>query len=41
VHIYAEGSTEETSNELEAELRSLVEEALQSDGDDAEVRISS
>jgi mannose-1-phosphate guanylyltransferase/phosphomannomutase len=41
VHIYAEGSTEEASTELEEELRSLVEEVLQSDGDDAEVRISS
>jgi mannose-1-phosphate guanylyltransferase/phosphomannomutase len=41
VHIYAEGSNEQTSNELEAELRVLVEEALRSDGDEAEVRISS
>jgi mannose-1-phosphate guanylyltransferase / phosphomannomutase len=41
VHIYAEGANEQASNELEAELRSLVEEALQSDTGEAEVRISS
>jgi mannose-1-phosphate guanylyltransferase/phosphomannomutase len=41
VHIYAEGSNEQASNELEAELRALVEEALSSDADEAEVRISS
>ena len=31
VHIYAEGKTEETSAELEAELRGLVEEIMQSE----------
>jgi mannose-1-phosphate guanylyltransferase/phosphomannomutase len=41
VHIYAEGSSEQASNELEAELRSLVEEALQSEANGAEARISS
>jgi phosphomannomutase len=41
VHIYAEGSTEQASTELEAELRALVEEVLRSDGNEAEVRISS
>jgi mannose-1-phosphate guanylyltransferase / phosphomannomutase len=41
VHIYAEGSSEEASTELEAELRSLVEEVLQSDDGETEVRISS
>ena len=34
VHIYAEGSDEQASNELEGELRRLVEEALQ---DEAEI----
>jgi mannose-1-phosphate guanylyltransferase/phosphomannomutase len=29
LHIYAEGATDEDSNELEASLRSLVEEILQ------------
>jgi len=29
VHIYAEGSDDQASNELEKELRSLVEEVLQ------------
>ena len=34
VHIYAEGKTEESSLELEAELQALVEEIIQ--GDQAE-----
>ena len=34
VHIYAEGKTEESSLELEAELQALVEEIMQ--GDQAE-----
>jgi mannose-1-phosphate guanylyltransferase/phosphomannomutase len=37
VHIYAEGKTEEQSGELEAEVRELVEEIMQSEG--AEVRV--
>ena len=32
VHIYAEGATEEASIELEAELRGLVEEIMESEG---------
>jgi mannose-1-phosphate guanylyltransferase / phosphomannomutase len=36
LHIYAEGDTEEASNELEAELRSLVEEIMQ--GEEAPAR---
>jgi mannose-1-phosphate guanylyltransferase / phosphomannomutase len=32
VHVYAEGKTEEQSLELEAELRGMVEEIMQSDG---------
>ena len=34
VHIYAEGATEEASAELEAELRALVEEIMQTEGAD-------
>jgi mannose-1-phosphate guanylyltransferase / phosphomannomutase len=43
VHIYAEGKTEEESMELEAELRAMVEEIMQSDGVEAvaEDRVSS
>jgi mannose-1-phosphate guanylyltransferase/phosphomannomutase len=41
VHIYAEGSDEQVSNELEAELRSLVEEVLQEETEGSEARISS
>jgi mannose-1-phosphate guanylyltransferase / phosphomannomutase len=41
VHIYAEGSSEQASNDLEAELRSLVEEVLQQDTGEPEARISS
>ena len=40
IHIYAEGATEQGSNELEAELRGLVENVLQSDAEDTEARIS-
>ena len=32
VHIYAEGATEEASVELEAELRGLVEEIMETEG---------
>jgi phosphomannomutase len=32
VHIYAEGSTQEVSAELEAELRALVDEIMQAEG---------
>jgi mannose-1-phosphate guanylyltransferase/phosphomannomutase len=35
VHVYAEGKTEEQSLELEAELRGMVEEIMQSDGAEA------
>ena len=31
IHLYAEGETEESSAELEAEIRSLVEEIMQSE----------
>jgi mannose-1-phosphate guanylyltransferase/phosphomannomutase len=41
VHIYAEGSSEQASNELESELRSLVEEVLHTEAPEPEVRISS
>jgi mannose-1-phosphate guanylyltransferase/phosphomannomutase len=41
IHIYAEGSTEQVSNDLEAELRTLVEDVLQRDAAEAEARISS
>jgi hypothetical protein len=33
VHIYAEGQDERTSNELEEELRRLVEEVLQQEAE--------
>jgi len=33
VHIYAEGQDERTSNELEEELRQLVEEVLQQEAE--------
>jgi mannose-1-phosphate guanylyltransferase/phosphomannomutase len=36
VHVFAEGDTQETSRELAAELRGLVEDAMQ--GDRAEAR---
>jgi mannose-1-phosphate guanylyltransferase/phosphomannomutase len=36
VHIYAEGKTEKASTELEAELRGLVEEIMQTEGVEAE-----
>jgi mannose-1-phosphate guanylyltransferase / phosphomannomutase len=35
IHIYAEGEDEQTSNDLEAELRSLVEDVLQHEGTEA------
>jgi mannose-1-phosphate guanylyltransferase / phosphomannomutase len=41
IHIYAEGADEQTSNELERELRSLVEDVLRRDAGEAEARISS
>jgi mannose-1-phosphate guanylyltransferase/phosphomannomutase len=41
VHIYAEGATEETSAELEAELRGMVEEIMQTEGADAPAGASS
>ncbi len=41
VHIYAEGDDEETSAELEQELRALVEEVLQQDGDVPQLSSSS
>jgi mannose-1-phosphate guanylyltransferase / phosphomannomutase len=41
VHIYAEGETEEDSVELEGELRALIENVLQKEGDPAEAPISS
>jgi mannose-1-phosphate guanylyltransferase / phosphomannomutase len=43
VHVYAEGKTEDDSNELEEELRELVEEIMQSEGAEtgAEARVSS
>jgi mannose-1-phosphate guanylyltransferase/phosphomannomutase len=39
VHIYAEGKTRERSAELEAELRALVEQIMQTEG--AETGVSS
>jgi len=33
MHIYAEGRDEEASNELERELRSLVEDVLEEEGE--------
>jgi mannose-1-phosphate guanylyltransferase/phosphomannomutase len=41
IHIYAEGADEQASNELEGELRSLVEDVLQHETGEAEARISS
>jgi mannose-1-phosphate guanylyltransferase/phosphomannomutase len=41
VHIYAEGETEKDSVELEGELRALIEELLQEEGEPAEAQISS
>jgi mannose-1-phosphate guanylyltransferase / phosphomannomutase len=41
VHIYAEGETEEGSVELEEELRALIENVLQKEGDPVEAPISS
>jgi mannose-1-phosphate guanylyltransferase / phosphomannomutase len=41
VHIYAEGADEEASTELEAELRGLVEEIMQSEGAEARSGVSS
>ena len=41
VHIYAEGATEEASLELEAELRALVEEIMESEGATAAAGASS
>jgi mannose-1-phosphate guanylyltransferase / phosphomannomutase len=41
VHIYAEGATEEGSAELEGEMRSLVEEIMESEGAAAAARASS
>jgi mannose-1-phosphate guanylyltransferase / phosphomannomutase len=41
IHIYAEGSSDEVSNELEDELRSLVEDVLQREVGETETQISS
>ena len=41
VHIYAEGETDEDSNELEGELRVLIEDVLQKEGEPVEEPISS
>jgi mannose-1-phosphate guanylyltransferase / phosphomannomutase len=41
VHIYAEGESEEDSVELEGELRALIEDVLQSEGEPAGAPISS
>ena len=41
IHIYAEGSTDEVSKELEEELRSLVEDVLQREVGETESQISS
>jgi len=41
IHIYAEGSSDELSNELEEELRSLVEDVLQREVGETEAQISS
>jgi mannose-1-phosphate guanylyltransferase / phosphomannomutase len=41
VHVYAEGETEETSIELETELRRLVEEIMQTEGAEARATASS
>jgi mannose-1-phosphate guanylyltransferase / phosphomannomutase len=37
IHIYAEGEDEQASNELEAEVRSLVEDVLHQDATEAEI----
>ena len=41
VHIYAEGATEQASNELEAELRGMVEEIMETEGAGATAGTSS
>ena len=41
IHIYAEGSSDEVSNELEDELRTLVEDVLQREVGETEAQISS
>ena len=41
VHVYAEGKTAEASRELEAELRGLVEEIIETEGAESETRVSS
>jgi mannose-1-phosphate guanylyltransferase/phosphomannomutase len=41
VHIYAEGETDEDSVELEGELRVLIEDVLQQEGEPVEAPISS
>ena len=41
VHIYAEGDDEETSEELEAELHALVDEAMSGQESAVEAQISS
>jgi mannose-1-phosphate guanylyltransferase / phosphomannomutase len=43
IHIYAEGATEQDSDELEAELRALVEEIMQAEGtrEPVQARVSS
>lgn len=41
IHIYAEGSSDEVSNELEEELRSLVEDVLQREVGETDAQISS
>jgi mannose-1-phosphate guanylyltransferase/phosphomannomutase len=41
VHVYAEGETERESVELETELRSLIEDVLQEEGEPAASRGSS
>lgn len=41
IHIYAEGSSDELSNELEEELRSLVEDVLHREVGETEAQISS
>jgi mannose-1-phosphate guanylyltransferase/phosphomannomutase len=41
VHIYAEGATKEASAELEAELRGLVDEIMESEGATAAAAASS
>jgi mannose-1-phosphate guanylyltransferase/phosphomannomutase len=41
VHVYAEGATKEASEELEAELRSMVEDIMQTEGAEAPAGTSS